>query len=95
MFYQVLYDYCNDLCDFYDLYTSLSVTFVMCFNGQNKDIYYYYYYYYILLLLLLLLQVAYSSYSNLYLQVKNDYLQHNSEKADEDTAFRLGVLEMR
>ncbi|KAL9980383.1 hypothetical protein ACROYT_G008961 [Oculina patagonica] len=28
-------------------------------------------------------------------QVKNDYLQHNSEKADEDTAFRLGVLEMR
>ena len=94
MFYQVLYDYCNDLCDFYDLYTSLSVTFVMCFNGQIKDIYYYYYYYYILLLLLLLLQVA-SSYSNLYLQVKNDYLQHNSEKADEDTAFRLGVLEMR
>ena len=94
MFYQVLYDYCNDLCDFYDLCTSLSVTFVMCFNGQNKDIYYYYYYY-ILLLLLLLLQVAYSSYSNLYLQVKNDYLQHNSEKADEDTAFRLGVLEMR
>ena len=92
MFYQVLYDYCNDLCDFYDLYTSLSVTFVMCFNGQNKDIYYYYYY--ILLLLLLLLQVA-SSYSNLYFQVKNDYLQHNSEKADEDTAFRLGVLEMR
>ena len=77
---------------FFDLYTSLSVTFVMCFNGQNKDIYYYYYY--ILLLLLLLLQVA-SSYSNLYLQVKNDYLQHNSEKADEDTAFRLGVLEMR
>ena len=66
----------------------------MCFNGQNKDIYYYYYYYYILLLLLLLLQVS-SSYSNLYLQVKNDYLQHNSEKADEDTAFRLGVLEMR
>ena len=93
MFYQVLYDYCNDLCDFYDLYTSLSVTFVMCFNGQNKDIYYCYYCY-ILLLLLLLLQVA-ISYSNLYLQVKNDYLQHNSEKADEDTAFRLGVLEMR
>ncbi|XP_068677817.1 focal adhesion kinase 1-like isoform X2 [Montipora foliosa] len=31
----------------------------------------------------------------LYDQVKNDYLQHNSEKADEDTAFRLGVLEMR
>ena len=48
----------------------------------------------LLLLLLLLLQVA-SSYSNSYLQVKNDYLQHNSEKADEDTAFRLGVLEMR
>ena len=94
MFYQVLYDYCNDLCDFYDLYTSLSVTFVMCFNGQNKDIYYCYYCYILLLLLLLLLQVA-ISYSNLYLQVKNDYLQHNSEKADEDTAFRLGVLEMR
>ena len=93
MFYQVVsVIIVNDLCDFYDLYTSLSVTFVMCFNGQNKDIYYYYYY--ILLLLLLLLQVA-SSYSNLYLQVKNDYLQHNSEKADEDTAFRLGVLEMR
>ena len=91
MFYQVLYDDCNDLCDFHDLYTSLSVTFVICFNGQNKDIYYYSY---ILLLLLLLLQVA-SSYSNSYLQVKNDYLQHNSEKADEDTAFRLGVLEMR
>ena len=64
----------------------------MCFNRQNKDIYYYYYI--LLLLLLLLLQVA-SSYSNSYLQVKNDYLQHNSEKADEDTAFRLGVLEMR
>lgn len=31
----------------------------------------------------------------LYDQVKNDYLQYNSEKADEDTAFRLGVLEMR
>ena len=66
----------------------------MCFNGQNKDIYYCYYCYILLLLLLLLLQVA-ISYSNLYLQVKNDYLQHNSEKADEDTAFRLGVLEMR
>ena len=24
----------------------LSVTFVMYFNGRNKDIYYYYYYYY-------------------------------------------------
>lgn len=31
----------------------------------------------------------------LYDQVKNDYLEHTSEKADEDTAFRLGVLEMR
>ena len=30
----------NDLCDFYDLYTSLSVTFVMYFNGRNKDIYF-------------------------------------------------------
>ena len=29
----------NDLCDFHDLYTSLSVTFVMYFNGRNKDIY--------------------------------------------------------
>ena len=36
----------NDLCDFHDLYTSLSVTFVMYFNGRNKDIYYYHYYYY-------------------------------------------------
>ena len=29
----------NNLCDFHDLYTSLSVTFVMyIFNGRNKDI---------------------------------------------------------
>ena len=47
MFYQVVSVIIgNDLCDFYDLYTSLSVTFVMYFNGRNKDIYYYYYYYY-------------------------------------------------
>lgn len=31
----------------------------------------------------------------LYDQVKNDYLEHASESAEEDTAFRLGVLEMR
>ena len=44
----------NKLCDFHDVYTSLSVTFVMYFNGRNKGtisviiiiiiIYYYYYY---------------------------------------------------
>ena len=28
----------NNLCDFHDLYTSLTVTFVMYFNGRNKDI---------------------------------------------------------
>ena len=28
----------NNLCDFHDLYTSLSVTFVMYFNRRNKDI---------------------------------------------------------
>ena len=28
----------------------LSITFVMYFNGRNKDIYYYYYYYYYYLL---------------------------------------------
>ena len=28
----------NNLCDFHDLYTSLAVTFVMYFNGRNKDI---------------------------------------------------------
>ena len=52
----------NNLCDFHDLYTSLSVTFTY-FNGRNKGIisviiiyyyyhyyyYYYYYYYYCLL----------------------------------------------
>ena len=27
----------NNLCDFHDLYTSLSITFVMYFNGRNKD----------------------------------------------------------
>ena len=42
MFYQVLYDVVNDLCNFHDLYTSLSVTFVMYFNGRNKDLYYHY-----------------------------------------------------
>ena len=31
----------NDLCDFHDWYTSLSLTFVMYFDGRNKDIYYY------------------------------------------------------
>ena len=36
----------NNLCDFHDMYTSVSVTFVKYFNGRNKDIYYYYYYYY-------------------------------------------------
>ena len=41
MFYQVVSVIIgNDLCDFYDLYTSLSVTFVMYFNGRNKDIYF-------------------------------------------------------
>ena len=41
MFYQVVsVIIVNDLCDFYDLYTSLSVTFVMYFNGRNKDIYF-------------------------------------------------------
>ena len=41
----------NNLCDFHDLYTSLSVTFTY-FNGRNKGIisviiiYYYYHYYY-------------------------------------------------
>ena len=41
MFYQVVsVIIVNDLCDFHDLYTSLSVTFVMYFNGRNKDIYF-------------------------------------------------------
>ena len=41
MFYQVVsVIIVNDLCDFYDLYTSLSVTFVMYFSGRNKDIYF-------------------------------------------------------
>ena len=41
MFYQVVsVTIVNNLCDFYDLYTSLSVTFVMYFNGRNKDIYF-------------------------------------------------------
>ena len=43
MFYQVVSVIIgNDLCDFYDLYTSLSVTFVMYFNGRNKDIYFFF-----------------------------------------------------
>ena len=29
------------MCDFYDLYTSLSVTFVMYFNARNKGILFY------------------------------------------------------
>ena len=33
----------NNLCDFHYLYTSLSVTFVMYFNGRNN--YYCYCYY--------------------------------------------------
>ena len=37
----------NNLCDFHDLYTSLSVTFVFLFNRQNKDIYFIYYYYHV------------------------------------------------
>ena len=41
MFYQVVsVIIVNDQCDFHDLYTSLSVTFVMYFNGRNKDIYF-------------------------------------------------------
>ena len=36
----------NNLCDFHDLYTSLSVTFVF-FNRQNKDIYFIYDYYHV------------------------------------------------
>ena len=30
----------NNLCDFHDLYTSLSLTFVKYFNGRNKDIFF-------------------------------------------------------
>ena len=41
MFYQVVsVIIVNDLCDFRDLYTSLSLTFVMYFNGRNKDTYF-------------------------------------------------------
>ena len=40
----------NNLCDFYDLYTSHTGTFVMNFKGRKTFIiiviYYYYYYYY-------------------------------------------------
>ena len=31
----------------------------------------------------------------LFLQIKNDYLNHVAEKVDQDIAFRLGALEMR
>ena len=34
----------NNLCDFHDLYTSLTVTFVMYFNGRNKDILFFFIY---------------------------------------------------
>lgn len=31
----------------------------------------------------------------LYMQIKNDYLEHVAEKVDQDIAFRLGALELR
>ena len=46
----------NNLCDFHDLYTSLSLTFVKYFNGRNKDIYFFVIIIIIILLLLLLLK---------------------------------------
>ena len=49
MFYRVYMIIVNDLCDFHaiDLYTSLSVTFVMNFNARYKYVYSSSYYYYI------------------------------------------------
>ena len=36
----------------------LSVTFVMYFNGRNKDIYYYYYYYYYNFIIIIIITIG-------------------------------------